>query len=133
MKKLYNIHMNNRDVYTYVADSELKAIYRMCNSWLFRDSYGKNDNYDIERIETITDSKAVYEHLAVSYAEKYGICEYHINGRNMIYYTTFPMEHMTYKAVVNLDTTTETRQPLKNYYKPYKSLICGKYQANYCA
>lgn len=66
---------------------------------------------------------------ALIYAEQYGIIEYHVKGNRMIYYPTYPEEHMTYKAVVNLDTFKETREPLKKYYKAYKGLIGGKYQA----
>ncbi len=70
---------------------------------------------------------------AIRYAEKHGICEFHMQGDKMVYYTSWPMEHKTYKAVVNLDTQEEVRTTLRGYYKPYKSLISGKYQANYQA
>ena len=72
-----------------------------------------------------------YEHSAIIYAERYGIVEYHVSGNQMIYYTTFPMEHATYRAVVNLDTGHETREQMRGYYKPSQSLIAGKYQATY--
>ena len=74
-----------------------------------------------------------YEHTAILYAERYGICEFHITDNEMIYYTSFPMEHMTYRAVVNLDTLEETREAMRGYYKPYSALISGRYQANYMA
>ena len=74
-----------------------------------------------------------YRHEAILYCEKYGVIEHHVIGNTMIYYTSFPMEHMTYKAVVNLDTWHEERTAISGYYKPYKSLIGGRYQANYMA
>lgn len=68
---------------------------------------------------------------AIRYAEKYGVVEFHMSGENMIYYSSFPMEKTTYKCVVDLETMSEKRTPLRKYYKPYKAKICGKYQANY--
>lgn len=73
-----------------------------------------------------------YENKALLYAEEYGIIEYYVRGNKMIYYSSFPLEHSTIKAVVNLDTMTETRKYLNRYYKAYSALIGGKYQANYC-
>jgi hypothetical protein len=72
-----------------------------------------------------------YEIEAIKYAERHGICEYHLQGDKMVYYTSWPIERRTYKAVVNLDTQEETRTELRGYYKPYDSLIAGRYQANY--
>lgn len=72
-----------------------------------------------------------YKRIALCYAEDHGIIEYHVKGNTMVFYTSFPMEHMTYRGEVNLDTLEETRTPMDGYYKPYKSLIGGKYQANY--
>lgn len=73
-----------------------------------------------------------YKHIALCYAEDYGVIEYHVNGNKMIFYTTWECEHRTIKVVVNLDTRTEeSRTELKGYYKPYKSLVAGKYQANF--
>lgn len=72
-----------------------------------------------------------YEIEAIKYAETYGICEFHTQNNKMVYYTSFPIERKTYKAVVNLDTWKETRTALRGYFKPYDSLIAGKYQANY--
>lgn len=72
-----------------------------------------------------------YEHLALLYAEKYGIIEYYVKGNEMIYYTSFPQEHNTYKAVVNLDLSKEKRTRLKRYYVAYKNRVGGKKQANY--
>ena len=45
-----------------------------------------------------------YEHKAILYAEKYGVIEFHVKKNQMIYYSSFPLEHSTIKAVVNLDT-----------------------------
>lgn len=72
-----------------------------------------------------------YDLEALKYAERYGIIEYHVKGNEMIYYTSFPYEHVTYKTVVDLDLQDETRIEMANYYKPYASLIGGRYQANY--
>lgn len=73
-----------------------------------------------------------YDHIALCYAEDHGIIEYHVKGNRMIFYTTWVMEHRTIKVVVNLDTRREeSRTEIRGYYKPYKSLIGGKYQANY--
>lgn len=70
---------------------------------------------------------------AIAYAEEHGVCEFHISGESMIYYTSFPMERATYRATVNLITLKETREPLRAYYTAYKSHIGGKYTANYMA
>ena len=73
-----------------------------------------------------------YDHIALCYAEDHGICEYHVKGNKMIFYTSWEMEHSTIKVVVNLDTRREeSRTELKGYYKPYKARIAGKYQANF--
>ena len=72
-----------------------------------------------------------YELAALRYAETYGIIEYHVKGNKMIYYTSWPMEHETYKAVVDLDLQSETRTEMSKYYPAYDSLIGGRYQANY--
>ena len=72
-----------------------------------------------------------YEHEALLYAEQYGIIEYHVKGNEMIYYTSWPMEHATYRAVVNLDTMEEIRNEMPRYFKPYGPRIGGRYQANY--
>lgn len=74
-----------------------------------------------------------YELTALKYAEKHGIIEYRIEADKMIFFTSFPMEHMTYKATVDLNQLTEKREPLNRYYKSYSELIEGKYQANYMA
>ena len=72
------------------------------------------------------------EHKALLYAEKHGIIEYHVDGNKMIYYSSFPLEHSTIEAVVNLDIGTEERRYLSKYYVAYSDLIDGKYQSNYC-
>lgn len=74
-----------------------------------------------------------YDLEALKYAEKYGIIEYHVKGNEMIYYTSWPMEHSTYRVVVNLDTLDEVRTEMSRYYRAYDSLIGGRYQANYMA
>lgn len=74
----------------------------------------------------------VYEHKALLYAEKHGIIEYHVIGNEMIYYSSFPLEHRTIKATVNLDIMAEKREYLPKYYIAYSDLIGGKYQSNYC-
>lgn len=68
---------------------------------------------------------------AIRYAEKYGVVEFHMSGKKMIYYSSFPMEKTTYRCVVDLETMSEKRTPLRKYYKPYKAKISGRYQANY--
>lgn len=71
------------------------------------------------------------ENTALIYAEKHGICEYHVVGNEMIYYSSFPMEKSTYKCVVNLENLTEIREKMNCYYRSYKDLIDGKFQSNY--
>lgn len=75
-------------------------------------------------------TERAYELEAIRYCEHFGVIEHHVIGNTMVYYTSFPMEHATYKAVVCLDTWHEERFLMKRYYKPYKTLIGGKYQAN---
>lgn len=87
---------------------------------------------DYKKAETVmTDARN--KQKALIYAEKYGIIEYHIEGNTMVYYSSFPLEHRTIKAEVNLDTMTEKRKYLRKYYIAYSDdRIDGKYQANYC-
>lgn len=68
---------------------------------------------------------------AIIYAEQYGILEYHVKDNQMIYYPTYPEEHTTYKAVVDLGSFKETRKPLKKYFKAYSktSKVGGRYFA----
>lgn len=70
-----------------------------------------------------------YKNKALRYAERHGVIEYHVDGEQMVYYTSFPREHMTYKAVVNLTAMKEIRQAMNRYYKPFKH-IGGKYPVN---
>lgn len=52
------------------------------------------------------------------YAEKYGVLEYKIVGKNMIYYSNYLNERITYKVTVNLEKMKEkSRLPLKRYYQ----------------
>lgn len=67
-------------------------------------------------------AKALAERLALQYAERYGVIEYKVAGHEMIYYSSFPMEHMTYKCVVDLTTGYEKRTEMNKYYKPYKHI-----------
>ena len=129
MKKLYKIHLSKSQFWA-VAESEAEAVLMACK-WYER--YHKSiADETIKFIEVERSQKAVYGHLATLYAEDHGIIEYHTNKNTMVYYQTFPYEHATYRAVVNLDTMKETREQMKNYYKPYNSRIGGKYQANWC-
>lgn len=57
------------------------------------------------------------ENKALLYAEQYGIVNYNIKTSNMIYYINYPMEHNTYKCIVDLKTMQEKRICLKRYYK----------------
>lgn len=72
-----------------------------------------------------------YEERAMAYAEHYGIVEFKVKGKAMIYYTSWPMERTTYKVTVNLDIIYETREAMRRYYKPYKHI--GGVQVNYMA
>lgn len=59
---------------------------------------------------------------ALEYVEKYGIIDYTMKGKNLIYYTDH-REYVgqktptTYKAVVNLETMREARTRLKKHNK----------------
>lgn len=58
------------------------------------------------------------EGKAILYAEKYGILEYKIVGKSMVYYSNYLNEHVTYKVTVNLVTMTEnSRKAMKKYYQ----------------
>ena len=87
---------------------------------------------DYKRAEAIMET-ARNEQKALLYAEKHGIIEYHVEENKMIYYSSFPLEHSTIEAVVDLDTMAEKRKCLPKYYIAYSDLIDGKYQSNYCA
>lgn len=76
--------------------------------------------------------RLIAEEKALRYAEKRGVCEYHVDKRNrMVWYASFPLEHRTYKVTFNLDNGKEERTELKRYYVAYKAKVGGKYQANY--
>lgn len=77
------------------------------------------------------EEKKTYEERAMIFAEHVGAVEYHITGNKMIFYSSFPLERSTVRAEVNLDTMEEKREYIKGYYPAYKSLIGGRYQANY--
>lgn len=70
---------------------------------------------------------------AVRYAEQHGIIEFCVEGNTMIFYTSFPMEEMTYKATVDLNQLKETRKAMGKYYVAYDEIVEGKCVANYCA
>lgn len=69
-----------------------------------------------------------YEQRALRYAEKYGIIEYRVIKDTMVFYTSYPSQHATYKSAVNLDTYEEENRKLKRYYKPYARI--GTLQVN---
>lgn len=55
---------------------------------------------------------------ATLYAEKYGVLEYKIHGKSMVYYANHLNERITYKVTVNLVTMTEkSRKAMKKYYQ----------------
>ena len=55
---------------------------------------------------------------AISYAEKYGILEYKIFGKSMVYYTNYLNERITYKVTVNLEKMKEkSREKMSRYYQ----------------
>ena len=55
---------------------------------------------------------------AILYAEKYGILDYKVIGKTMVYYANYLNENTTYKVTVNLVTMKEkSRLPMKRYYQ----------------
>ena len=58
-----------------------------------------------------------YQVKALIEAEKRGIVTYNINGNKLVYYANYPMEKMTYRVVINLDTNKEERTALSGYYQ----------------
>lgn len=75
-----------------------------------------------------------YECKALIISEKYGILNYSVKGKNMVFYDSWVTtskhdKNTTYKNVYALDTDTWTRAPLKNYYKPNSKL--GTHIINY--
>ena len=87
----------------------------------------QNEEYTEKSVKDYT----THEERAMAYAEKYGICEYIVKGGTMVYYTAWPAERTTYKVTVDLEAVSETREPMKRYYKPFKHI--GKCQVNYMA
>jgi len=64
--------------------------------------------------------KNYYKSRAIQYAEKYGIVEYKVDGKKMVYYANYPPAGLdprqTYKVTVNLDTLKEeSRVGLKRW------------------
>ena len=58
------------------------------------------------------------ENKATLYAEKYGILEYTIIGRNMVYYSNYLNDRTTYKVTVSLETMKEnSRKKMSRYYQ----------------
>lgn len=58
------------------------------------------------------------ENKATLYAEKYGILEYKIVDKNMVYYSNYLNDRVTYKVTVNLVTMKEkSRLLMKRYYQ----------------
>ena len=58
------------------------------------------------------------ENKATLYAEKYGILEYTIINKNMVYYANHLSERATYKVTVNLETMKEnSRKKMSRYYQ----------------
>ena len=58
------------------------------------------------------------DNQATLYAEKYGILEYTIIGRNMVYYANHLNERTTYKVTVSLVTMKEkSREKMSRYYQ----------------
>lgn len=111
---------------SFIDDEEKMHDFRILTKDEFLRSYSylTEDEYDITKF---------YVDRALEYAEKHGIIEYHLEEGKMIFYTSFPMEHMTYKATVDLNQLTETREALDRYYVAYADLVEGKYAANYMA
>ena len=58
------------------------------------------------------------ENKATLYAEKYGVLEYKIVGKSMVYYANQLNENTTYKVTVNLETMKEnSRKKMSRYYQ----------------
>lgn len=126
--KLFKIRMCNGSEFRTVARNKAEAINKLHNNWRYKLEPSKYS--DIDYIAFEESQTVVIRHLALCRAEELGIIEYHTKNNMMIYYESFPYERTTYKVMYNPITKKEIRQPLKSYYKPYKSLIGGKYYAN---
>ena len=73
-----------------------------------------------------------YEYRALCFAEKVGVIEYTVIKNHMLFYSSFPLEHSTIRAIVNLDTMEESREYLKKYFVAYDKIIGHGLTANYC-
>jgi hypothetical protein len=60
-------------------------------------------------------NKLVQHGKALVYAEQNGILRYEVKDGRMVYYTNYPLEHKTYKCIINLGIMKETRVSLKRY------------------
>ena len=55
---------------------------------------------------------------AILYAEKYGVLEYKLIGKSMVYYANHLSERATYKVTVNLEKMKEkSREKMSRYYQ----------------
>ena len=55
---------------------------------------------------------------ATLYAEKYGVLEYKLIGKSMVYYSNYLNERATYKVTVNLEKMKEkSREKMSRYYQ----------------
>ena len=65
--------------------------------------------------------KKSYIDKATEYAEEYGIIEFQVKGKNLVYYRSYysyyEKRKFTTKFVVNLDTMETTKTPLKRWNK----------------
>ena len=58
------------------------------------------------------------EKQATLYSEKYGVLEYKLVGKNMVYYSNYLNDRTTYKVTVNLETMKEnSRKKMSRYYQ----------------
>ncbi len=61
--------------------------------------------------------KKSYMEKAIAYCEEWGIIEFQVKGKNLIYYRSYysyyEKRKFTTKFVVNLDTMETTKKPLK--------------------
>jgi len=124
----YSYNDNRQSTYTSYSNiaqarSELRDFM-----WDFFHTNVKILNEKITKIS----NEEYYSEMALRYAEKYGIIEYKVKGNEMIYYSSFPIEHSTIRANVNLDTNKEIRTRLKRYFKSYHKTI-GGIKVNYMA
>lgn len=82
--------------------------------------YSKDNQLHVFGYEEYESNFALgYKKAALSYAERYGIMDYKVEGSNMIFYVSYP-EYLgnpryTIKHTVNLDTGVDTPQRLKRF------------------